>query len=84
MYNSKEVTPTGHGVSSRRKHKHQWDGAVGIQVAFTQVKGSGLHKHFPQFFGHVVGDGRYDLIGPEAAEEDHLLESVEALTPGFG
>ena len=75
---------TGHGVSSRRKHKHQRHGAVGVQVALAQVKGRRLHKHFPQLLGHVVGGGRYDLVGPEAAEDDHLLEGVEAIHPGSG
>ena len=78
------ITLTSHGVGSRRQHKYQRDGAVGVQVTLTQVKGRRLHKLLPQFVGHIVSDGWCDLIRPEAAINDHLLQIVELVAPRCG
>ena len=72
---------TGHGVGAGGQDEDQRDGAVGVQVAPAEVEGRRLDELLAQVAGDVLSDGGQDLIGPQAAHNDHLLQRVELVAP---
>ncbi len=75
---------TSHGIGSWRQNKHKWDGGVGVQVALTQVKGRQLDQFLAQFASYVFSHSWHNFIWPETANNDHLLQLIEAITPWGG
>lgn len=72
---------TSHGVGSWRKHKHKWDGGVGVQIALTQVKGRRLDKLLPQIGRYIFNHAWHHLIRSKTSNNDHFLQGSELVTP---
>lgn len=75
---------TGHGISSWRQHKYEWHGGVGVRVALAQVKGRRLDKFLSQFASDIFSHSWHNLICPETAHNDHVLQLVESFAPWSG
>ncbi len=56
LFNWSNKALTSHRICSRREYKHQWNGAVGVTVALTQVKWRWFNKSLSQFVSHKFAD----------------------------
>ena len=68
---------------ARRQHKNEGGVAGGVIVAGLNGKGLGLHKAPPQGLRHKAAQGRGDLVRPQHAQRDNLLQGIQFAPPGF-
>ena len=74
----------GHGVSAWRQNEDERDGAVGVAVGLDQIEGRRLDELLAQVALDELGDCHCDLVGADAADDDHLLELVDRVVVGVG